>query len=150
MFSALLEQALLSAKRYERKLAILFIDLDGFKAINDLLGHDAGDSLLKQMAARFRDAVRASDVVIRLGGDEFVVLAQNLGERDGVSAIAKKLLDAAALPVQTAGRECKVSASIGIAMFPDDGDSENLLVQRADHAMYAVKREGKNAFRFFS
>ncbi len=150
MFSALLEQALLSAKRYERKLAVLFIDLDGFKSVNDLLGHAAGDSLLKQMAARFRGAVRASDVVIRLGGDEFVVLVQELLDRDGVSAAAQKLLGAAALPVQMAGRELQVSASIGIAVYPDDGDSEQLLMKHADHAMYAAKREGKNAFRFFS
>ena len=150
MFSALLDQALRSAKRYERKLAVLFIDLDGFKAVNDVLGHEAGDRLLQQMATRFRDAIRASDVVVRLGGDEFVVLAQELSDRDGVSAIAQKLLGAAALPVQMAGGECQVSASIGIAVFPDDGDSEDLLVKRADHAMYAAKREGKNAFRFFS
>ncbi len=150
MFSALLEQALRSAKRYERKLAILFIDLDGFKAVNDVLGHDAGDCLLQQIAARFRGAVRASDVVVRLGGDEFVVLAQELSDRDGVSAIAQQLLGAAALPVQMAGGECQISASIGIAVFPDDGDSEELLVKCADHAMYAAKREGKNAFRFFS
>lgn len=150
MFSALLEQTLRSAKRYERKLAVLFIDLDGFKVVNDVHGHEAGDRLLQQMAARFRDAVRASDVVVRLGGDEFVVLAQELSDRDGVSATAQKLLNAAARPVQVAGGECQISASIGIAVFPDDGDSEDLLVKRADHAMYAAKREGKNAFRFFS
>ncbi len=150
MFSALLEQALRSAKRRERKLAIFFIDLDGFKVVNDLHGHGAGDSLLRQMAVRFRDAVRTSDVVVRLGGDEFVVLAQELAERDGVSAIAKKLLDAAALPVQVAGRECRVSASIGISVFPDDGNDENSLMKNADQAMYAAKREGKNAFRCFS
>ena len=150
MFSALLEQALRSAKRYERKLAVLFIDLDGFKSVNDLLGHEAGDSLLKKMAARFRDAVRASDVVIRLGGDEFVVLAQDLSDRDGVCTVAQKVLRAAALPVRVADQECQISASIGIGMFPDDGDSEQLLMKNADQAMYAAKREGKNAFRFFS
>ena len=149
MFSALLDQALRSAKRYERKLAVLFIDLDGFKSVNDLLGHEAGDGLLKQMAARFRDAVRASDVVIRLGGDEFVVLAQELLGRDGVCAVAQKVLCAAALPVQVAEQECQISASIGIAVFPDDGDSEQMLMKNADQAMYAAKREGKNAFRFF-
>lgn len=150
MFSALLKQALHSAKRYERKLGILFIDLDGFKSVNDLLGHEAGDSLLKQMAVRFGDAVRASDVVVRLGGDEFVVLAQEQLDRDGVSAVARKILGVAALPVQVAEQECQVSASIGIAVFPDDGDSEQLLMISADKAMYAAKREGKNAFRFFS
>jgi diguanylate cyclase (GGDEF)-like protein len=150
MFSALLEQALRSAKRYERKLAILFIDLDGFKLVNDLLGHEAGDSLLKQMAARFRDAVRASDVVVRLGGDEFMVLVQELLDRDGVSAVAQKVLGAAALPVQVAEKECQISASIGIAVFPDDGDSGQLLMMNADKAMYAAKRNGRNAFRSFS
>jgi diguanylate cyclase (GGDEF)-like protein len=150
MFSALLEQALRSAKRYERKLAVLFIDLDGFKAVNDRLGHEAGDSILKQVAARFREAVRESDVVVRLGGDEFVVLAQNLSDRDGVRAIAQKILGAAVLPVQVAEQECRISASIGIGVFPDDGDSEQLLMKNADRAMYAAKREGKNAFRFYS
>jgi diguanylate cyclase (GGDEF)-like protein len=150
MFSALLEQALRSAKRDKRKLAVLFIDLDGFKSVNDLLGHAAGDSLLKQMAVRFRDAVRASDVVVRQGGDEFVVLALDLSNRDGVSAVAQKILRAAALPVQVGEQECQISASIGIGMFPDDGDSEQLLMKNADQAMYAAKREGKNAFRFFS
>lgn len=150
MLGALLEQALHSAKRYERKLGILFIDLDGFKSVNDLLGHDAGDSLLKQMAARFRDAVRASDVVVRLGGDEFMVLAQELLDRDGLSTVAQKVLGAAALPVRVAEQECQISASIGIAVFPDDGDSQQLLMKHADMAMYAAKRGGKNAFRFFS
>ncbi len=150
MFSALLEQALRLAKRNERKLAIFFIDLDGFKAVNDLHGHDAGDSLLRQMAGRFRDSVRASDVVVRLGGDEFVVLAQELAERDGASAVARKLLGAAALPVQVAGQEFRVSASIGISVFPDDGDDESSLMKNADQAMYAAKRAGKKAFRFFS
>jgi diguanylate cyclase (GGDEF)-like protein len=102
------------------------------------------------MAARFRDAVRASDVVVRLGGDEFVVLAQDLLDRDGVCAVAQKVLRAAALPVQVVEQECQISASIGIGMFPDDGDSEQLLMKNADQAMYAAKREGKNAFRFFS
>jgi diguanylate cyclase (GGDEF)-like protein len=150
MFSALLEQALRSAKRHERKLAIFFIDLDGFKAVNDLLGHDAGDSLLRQMAIRFCDAVRTSDVVVRLGGDEFVVLGQELVERDGAAVVAQKLLGAAALPMQVAGQECRVGASIGISVFPDDGDDENSLMKNADQAMYAAKREGKNAFRFSS
>jgi diguanylate cyclase (GGDEF)-like protein/PAS domain S-box-containing protein len=150
MFSALLEQALRSAKRYERKLGILFIDLDGFKSVNDLLGHEAGDSLLKQMAARFRDAVRSSDVVVRLGGDEFMVLAQELLDRDGISAVAQKVLGAVALPVRVAEQECQISASIGIAVFPDDGDSEQLLMKNADKAMYVAKQGGKNAFRFFS
>lgn len=150
MFSALLKQALHSAQRYGRRLGILFIDLDGFKAVNDLLGHEAGDSLLKQMAVRFSDTVRASDIVVRLGGDEFVVLAQELLDRDGVSAVAQKIIGAAALPIQVAGQECQVGASIGIAVFPEDGDSEQLLMMNADKAMYAAKREGKNAFRFFS
>ncbi|MBE0625562.1 MAG: GGDEF domain-containing protein [Burkholderiales bacterium] len=131
-------------------LGILVIDLDGFESVNDLLGHEAGDSVLKQMAARFRDAGRASDAVVRLGGDEFLVLAQELLDRDGVSAVAKKVLGMAALPVQVAERECQISASIGIAVYPDDGDSEQLLMMNADNAMYAANRNGRNAFQVFS
>lgn len=150
IFSALLAQMLRSAQRHKQNLAVLFIDLDGFKAVNDRLGHDAGDTLLKEMAARFRGAVRTSDVVVRLGGDEFVVLAQDLVARESAAVVAQKLLDAAAMPVQVVGGVCQVGASIGIATFPDDGDGEQLLIRYADHAMYVAKREGKNTFRFFT
>ena len=149
MFSVMLEQMLRSAQRYERGLAVLFIDLDGFKAVNDLLGHEAGDSVLIQMAARLRGAVRASDLVVRLGGDEFVIVNQEV-DRQGISSVAQKVLDAALLPVRAGEQDCRISASIGIAVFPDDGDSEQSLMKNADKAMYAAKRAGKNAFRFCS
>jgi diguanylate cyclase (GGDEF)-like protein len=150
MVGALIEQGLHSAKRYERSLAILFVDLDGFKAVNDRLGHEAGDEVLRTVAGRFRDALRASDVVARWGGDEFVVLAQEVGDGENVVGVARKLLSAAVAPIAVAANECRISASIGIALFPEHGDSAGTLLKRADTAMYEAKRSGKNALRFHS
>ncbi len=148
MFSAMIERALQSAKRYKRRVAVLFVDLDGFKAVNDEIGHEGGDSLLREIASHFVHAVRTSDTVVRLGGDEFVVLVPELRERADLAPVARKILAAARMPVQVGGRECRVTASMGIAVFPEDGDSEQALMRRADQAMYAAKREGKNVFRF--
>jgi diguanylate cyclase (GGDEF)-like protein len=147
MFGELLRLALHSARRYRRRFAVLFIDLDRFKTINDTLGHAAGDQLLQEIAARCKRVLRGSDVVARLGGDEFVVLMQEADTRAQVERVAQKLLDAAALPVMLAGREYGVSASIGIARS-DDGDDEQSLMKNADIAMYAAKDGGKNNYRF--
>jgi diguanylate cyclase (GGDEF)-like protein len=143
--------ALISAPPGEgTRFAVLFVDLDQFKLINDTLGHEAGDALLKQTAARLRDSVRAGDVVARLGGDEFVVLCQDAGELENIDAVASKIVDALTRPVQLLDQECRVSASIGIAMYPADGDSERALMKSADTAMYTAKQDGKNNYRFFS
>jgi diguanylate cyclase (GGDEF)-like protein len=149
MFGQLLGLELESARRYERKLAVLFIDLDGFKEVNDSLGHAAGDSLLKEMGARLRRALRASDVVARLGGDEFVVLIQEANDPSQVAAVARKLLAAAVRPMDIAGQECRVSASIGICMYPGDARDEEALMKNADAAMYLAKQAGKNNFQFY-
>lgn len=150
MFGRLLTHAVESAKRYRRKFAMLFIDLDGFKRVNDTLGHEAGDTLLREMATRFRESLRASDIVARVGGDEFVVLVQGVNDASQVATVARKTLSATAKPVNVFGRECCVTASIGIALYPGDAQDEQSLMQRADTAMYLAKSEGKNSFRFYS
>jgi diguanylate cyclase (GGDEF)-like protein len=149
-FSQLLNRQIQSARRYEGKFALMFIDLDRFKAINDTFGHEAGDILLVEMASRFAGSVRASDVVARLGGDEFVVLVQEVGDIEQVNAVARKVLSAAVKPVLIAGHECRVTASVGICMFPQDAQDEQALLKNADIAMYRAKAQGKNNVQFFS
>jgi diguanylate cyclase (GGDEF)-like protein len=150
MFNQLLDISIKTAHRYRRQCAILFIDLDRFKIINDSLGHAAGDALLVEMANRLRSGVRASDVVARLGGDEFVVLLSEIVEREQAAAAASHLLSVICKPLELNGHECRVTASIGIAMFPNDGADELALMKNADSAMYLAKQEGKNDIRFFS
>lgn len=149
-FGQLLNRQVESARRYAGKFALMFIDLDRFKVINDTFGHEAGDILLLEMASRFSCSVRASDVVARLGGDEFVVLIQDAGDIEQVNAVARKILSAAIQPVSVAGHECRVTASIGICMFPQDAQDEHGLLKNADMAMYRAKAQGKNNVQFFS
>src|SRR5204862_150232 len=139
-----------TAQRHRRKFAVLFIDLDRFKVINDSLGHDAGDMLLVEVSQRLRGALRASDVVARLGGDEFVVILEETTERHDVERIAGDLLSVLSQPLLLSGHECRTTASIGIAMYPADGDDAQALTKNADMAMYLAKEDGKNGFRFFS
>ncbi len=150
LFSQLLNQQIQSARRYEGKFAVMFLDLDRFKAINDTFGHEAGDLLLEEMASRFSACVRASDVVARLGGDEFVVLVQEAGDIEQVNTVARKILSAAIKPVMIAGQECRVTASVGICMFPQDAQDEQALMKNADTAMYRAKAQGKNNVQFYS
>ena len=150
MFSELLNLAIRSAQRHGHKVALLFIDLDRFKLINDTLGHEAGDVLLKAMSLRLKDCLRSSDVVARLGGDEFVVLIPQLNEPNEAATVARKILSAAAKPILMFGQECRVTASIGISMYPADAEDEQGLMKNADIAMYLAKEEGKNNFQFYS
>lgn len=150
MFHELLHHAVESGKRYGRKFALLFLDLDRFKFINDSLGHEAGDIVLQEMSARFKACLRASDVVARLGGDEFVILLDEISTTRQVSVTGKKLLAAAIKPVRALGQDCRVTASIGIALYPRDGGDESTLMKNADMAMYLAKEEGKNNFQFYS
>jgi len=150
MFSHLLTTAIPVAERQQRGLGVLFIDLDRFKFINDSLGHEAGDTLLKEIATRFKKVLRASDVVARLGGDEFVVLIQDMADAAQAAAVARKIISAAIRPVLLMGRECRVTASIGIALYPDNGHDEQTLMKNADIAMYFAKEEGKNNYQFYS
>lgn len=149
-FNGLLREAIDAAQRLDHRFAVLFIDLDRFKVINDSLGHEAGDLLLLEVADRLRNALRASDVVARLGGDEFVVILDQCGEIDDVQRIATDLLAALGQPMELAGHECHTTASIGIAMYPANGADAQTLTKNADMAMYLAKEDGKNGYRFFS
>jgi diguanylate cyclase (GGDEF)-like protein len=149
-FNQLLQCSIDDARRSRRRFSVLFIDLDRFKVINDSLGHEAGDGLLVETAGRLRQSLRSNDVVARLGGDEFVVILENAAEKQAVESVARTLLSALSQPLQLAGHECHTTASIGIAMFPDDGTDVQTLTKNADMAMYLAKEDGKNAFRFFA
>ena len=150
MFNQIFEQSIKRARRHSHKCAVLFIDLDRFKVINDSLGHAAGDTLLIEVAKRIQGSVRNSDVVARLGGDEFVVMLDKISDRHQVAVIARKILAALMSPIELAGHECSTTGSIGIAVFPDNGNDALMLTKNADIAMYLAKEEGKNDFRFFS
>jgi diguanylate cyclase (GGDEF)-like protein/PAS domain S-box-containing protein len=150
MFSQLLNHAIQSAKRHQRQFAVFFIDLDRFKTINDTLGHEAGDLLLQEIAMRFKQTLRAADVVGRLGGDEFVILIEEVGDPSQVATVAHKILTAAIKPMVLLGEECRVTASIGISMYPKDAEDEQALMKNADIAMYLAKEEGKNNYQFYS
>ena len=145
-----LEQSVQRARRRNARLAVVFLDLDGFKQINDLYGHDAGDALLVDLAGRLRQHLRASDLIARLGGDEFLVVLEEVADLSPVEIVAKKLLAEAEKPYAIAGREATVTASIGISMFPDDAVDASALMKHADTAMYAAKQAGKNTYRFYS
>jgi diguanylate cyclase (GGDEF)-like protein len=150
MFNGLLHHAIETGHRYERQFAVLFIDLDRFKIINDSLGHEAGDTLLVEIANRLRRNLRSSDIVARLGGDEFVVIVEQTTERGDIDTLTRKLLSAISEPILLSGHECNTTASIGIAVFPDDGADVHTLTKNADMAMYLAKEDGKNDFRFFT
>jgi diguanylate cyclase (GGDEF)-like protein len=150
MFSRTLSQSISEAHRYDRRLAVAFLDLDRFKQINDTLGHEAGDQLLKEVATRLRACTRESDTVARLGGDEFVVLLPELRDEKYAAFVAQKILAAVARPFTLMGQEFRVTASIGISTYPQDGLDEQTLTKNADIAMYQAKAEGKNNFQFYS
>jgi diguanylate cyclase (GGDEF)-like protein len=150
LFSKLLVQSIGQAHRYHRQLAVAFLDLDRFKQINDTLGHEAGDQLLQEVAVRLKGCVRDSDTVARLGGDEFVVLLPELGNIHDAAAVAQKILLAVAKAFTLIGQEFRVTASIGISIYPQDGLDEQTLTKNADIAMYQAKSEGKNNFQFYS
>ncbi|MEA3195868.1 MAG: hypothetical protein QOD26_4201 [Betaproteobacteria bacterium] len=150
MFSDVLNLEIQNARRYNRPFAVLFIDLDRFKIINDTLGHEAGDKLLQEMSTRLSQTVRSSDLVARLGGDEFVLLIQEVGEPRQIEAVARKILAALVKPMFIGEQECRVTASIGICMYPADARDEQSLMKNADIAMYRAKEEGKNTYQFFS
>ncbi|WP_051155285.1 bifunctional diguanylate cyclase/phosphodiesterase [Noviherbaspirillum massiliense] len=150
LFNQRLQHGLSSAQRTGARLAVLFIDMDRFKNINDTLGHDAGDHLLQETARRFTSCVRASDTVARLGGDEFVVLLEDIDDPRDAAAVARKIIESALAPLRLMHREYHVSASVGISLFPDDGKDAQTLMKHADIAMYLAKAQGKNNYQFYS
>lgn len=143
LFEADLARTLQRAWRQGQQIALLFVDLDCFKLVNDTLGHAAGDQLLRVIGARLRAAVRAEDAVARLGGDEFTVVLEEVGGAEGAALAAGKLLEAIAAPVALHGHAVSVSASIGMALFPDHGADADALMCAADAAMYRAKRQGR-------
>jgi diguanylate cyclase (GGDEF)-like protein/PAS domain S-box-containing protein len=159
MFNRQLQHAILQAQRYNKRLAVLFIDLDRFKNINDTLGHDAGDRLLQEMARRLSMCLRGSDIaqqpagasmVARLGGDEFVILVEEVTDTGRISEVANRLLATMVREYLLEGQLIHMTASIGISVFPEDGHNEFSLMKHADIAMYRAKASGKNAFQFYS
>lgn len=159
MFNRHLQHAVAQAQRYNKRLAVLFIDLDRFKNVNDTLGHDAGDRLLQEMGRRVSSCLRSGDVlarfghedlVARLGGDEFVVLIEEVTDISQLAEIAHKILAAMVKEYPLDGQLIHMTASIGISLFPDDGRNEFLLMKNADIAMYRAKESGKNTFQFYS
>jgi diguanylate cyclase (GGDEF)-like protein/PAS domain S-box-containing protein len=143
--------AMESARRHRSRLAVMMLDLDHFKRINDSLGHHVGDLLLVEVAKRLQQTVRASDTVARLGGDEFVVLLPEPGEDAGVvERLARKIVDAIGAPMILHGQELEVTPSLGVAVFPDDGAHADILMKNADTALYRAKALGRNAYRMFS
>ncbi|MBK8119406.1 MAG: EAL domain-containing protein [Sulfuritalea sp.] len=149
LFNDRLRLALARASRSRENLAVVFLDLDNFKIINDTLGHDMGDDLLKQVSARLLECVRTEDTVARLGGDEFVILLE-AAERHQAAMTAERLIRTLSMSYLLGAQECFVSASIGISMYPDDATDPNGLMRNADAAMYRAKDHGKNAFQFFT
>lgn len=143
-----LEQALERAAAGDQRLAVLFLDLDGFKLVNDTCGHDVGDALLVHVARMLQASVRQTDVVARLGGDEFVVLLHDVGPQATVAALADKIVSSVAQPCEVMGSRVQVGTSIGIAIYPDHARSREGLLKAADQAMYVAKTHGKGGYRF--
>jgi diguanylate cyclase (GGDEF)-like protein/PAS domain S-box-containing protein len=144
-----LSQAIGMARRNSKQLALLYIDLDHFKRVNDSLGHVAGDELLVLVARRLVECVRSTDTVCRQGGDEFVILLPEIEQAQDVTQVAEKLLAALKLPQLVAEKQLNVTMSIGISVYPDDGDTVDSLMINADNAMYDAKSGGRNNYRFF-
>lgn len=145
-----LEKAISTAGRKGTSLALLFLDLDGFKAVNDQLGHSAGDYVLKEVAERLRHAVREMDVIARWGGDEFAIIATEFHSKKEIDSIAGRIIDSLGRPFRPGAAECFIGVSIGIVLFPEDDGEVEQLVKKADQAMYQIKKRGKNSFSYYS
>jgi diguanylate cyclase (GGDEF)-like protein/PAS domain S-box-containing protein len=150
LFNSRLEQAIKHAKRNNSGFAVLFIDLDRFKNINDSLGHKAGDELLQQLALRIRDKVRLDDTVARISGDEFVVLLEDVMNAESTAVAIEKISSVFADSFLLEGHEIRITASIGIALYPTDGENVSTLLRNADAAMYRAKDEGRNTYQFYT
>ena len=142
-----LPRTLAQARRQCKGVAVLFIDLDGFKPVNDTYGHDAGDAVLRAVAGRLRDAVRRSDLAARLGGDEFLVVLTDIESPADVERVAETLLRGMRAPLDWSGRTLSLSMSIGVSLFPDHGQSADELIRCADAAMYRAKLDGGDRYR---
>jgi diguanylate cyclase (GGDEF)-like protein/PAS domain S-box-containing protein len=151
LFKDRLTQALVRARREKSRVAVMFIDLDRFKAVNDTLGHETGDAVLKQVAERLADCMRDSDTVARLGGDEFTAILPNPGPEKAITVIATRILESLRRPFDIeGGHRAFIGGSIGISLFPGDGDAADALLKNADQAMYRAKETGRNTYQFFT
>ena len=150
LFLEHLRTALELSRRHEHRMAVLFLDLDGFKRINDTLGHASGDRLLLAVAERLASLVRVSDVACRIGGDEFTILLHELPNPDAAGVVAQKVVDELSRGFEVGDRPLLVACSVGIAVYPGDGESADALLAHADAAMYEAKRGGGSTFRFYS
>ncbi len=149
LFLERLSQAIKQTRRNDSKAALLFVDLDRFKAVNDHMGHAAGDTVLKMSAARLQACVRETDTVARSGGDEFLIVLTNIKTKEQAARVAKEILVQFAAPFQIKGRKASLGASIGIAMVPEDGEQGSTLIENADLAMYRSKTSGRNLHHFY-
>ena len=150
LFAERLEQAISKSKRQDLKTALLFIDLDHFKEINDSLGHAVGDKILQSVSSRLKSAIRTEDILARLGGDEFTIILEGLKESEEASVLAQKIIHILAKPVKIDENTLYVSSSIGISLYPDDGTNTQDLLKYSDAAMYKAKEKGRNNFQFYS
>ncbi|HUF21007.1 MAG TPA: EAL domain-containing protein, partial [Burkholderiales bacterium] len=150
LFNDRLEQGTINARRSGEAVGVLFIDLDRFKNINDSLGHHVGDLLLREVSQRMSACLRGGDTIARLGGDEFVIALEHLRKAEDAAQVAEKIVRSLARPVEVAGNSLSTSCSIGISIFPEDGDDASTLMKNADTAMYHAKEKGRNNFQFFS
>jgi diguanylate cyclase (GGDEF)-like protein len=141
LFEDRLDQAIKTARRSGGQAALLYLDLDGFKPVNDLYGHDAGDIVLRDAAVRIQSCIRTSDTAARIGGDEFVVILQDVAGRERARMVSQKIVDAIRQPFMVSAQKCRVGVSIGISLFPDDGNDLKTLMKAADQAMYEIKRQ---------
>ena len=143
LFEDRLDQTIRTTQRSGGQAALLYIDLDGFKPVNDLYGHAAGDMVLRDVALRIQSCIRTSDTAARIGGDEFVVILQDVAGREDARRVSQKIVDAIHQPFMVSDKECRVGVSIGISLFPDDGNDPKILMKIADQAMYTVKKRRK-------
>ncbi len=149
LFAEFAEAVLARAKRKSTRAALMFIDLDDFKEVNDRCGHEAGDDALRTVAMRFSNVVRSSDSLARIGGDEFVVMVEDVDDTQAVVTLANRLISMLDEPIETGDRRSRIGASIGISLYPDHGKDVRSLINYADKAMYSAKREGGNRHGFF-
>ncbi len=150
IFHQSLETACQQAKAQQQTLAVVFVDLDKFKPINDTLGHDAGDELLQMVALRLQGAIRNNDLAARLGGDEFALILGTLPDKAEALRISQRVLQELATPFALAAAEVKIGGSLGVSFYPHDGDTPTTLLKSADMAMYRAKSEGRNAIRCYN
>ena len=149
LFMDRLSRLVIESRRTKTNIGLMFIDLDGFKAVNDTLGHDAGDELLKQTADRLNICVRESDTVARLGGDEFTVIMPLIDNIESTIVVADRILESLTEPFDLSGEEGRISASIGISIYPDQADDDKQLLHNADVAMFHAKSQGKANYQFY-